>query len=43
MTSWVEYRTATAIPALFVGPGLAVLELAAGEAVAGDNFVKRSV
>ena len=43
MTSWVEYRTATAIPTLFVGLGLAVLELAAGGAVAGDNFVKRSV
>ena len=42
-TSWFKYRTATAIPTLFVGLGLAVLELAAGRAAAGDNFVKRSV
>ena len=41
-TSWFKYRTATAIPTLFVGLGLAVLELAAGRAAAGDNFVKRS-
>ena len=42
-TSWFKYRTATAIPTLFVGLGLAVLEFAAGGAAAGANFVKRSV
>ena len=41
-TSWFKYRTATAIPTLSVGLGLAVLELVAGRAAAGDNFVKRS-